>query len=368
MSTQEKSEKSTLTFACENCGSELVYQPGSRHIQCAHCSTQNDIPELDASIEEFDFVAYLRGAEGAKMEEHELSLIQCNSCGASVTVDTHVQSSQCAYCATPFVLEEQSNQRLIKPKSLLPFKLNKEEARAAFKQWVRKLWFAPNALKKAVLSTDIFRGVYVPFWTYDAKTDSVYFGQRGDAYYETERYTTQENGKTVTKTRQVRRIRWRNVSGNVHLGFDDVLVGATKSLDAQKLDALQPWDLTKLEAYDPRFLSGFITERYQVDVEEGFDRARHVMDDSIRVAVRRQIGGDEQRIVSLRTRHSQVRFKHILLPVYVSAYHYKNKLYQFIVNARTGEVQGERPWDWLKITLLILVVIAVIAGIYFGTQ
>ena len=123
--------------------------------------------------------------------------------------------------------------------------------------------------------------------------------------------------------------------------------------------------MENLVPFEKSYLSGFVTEKYQIDLESGFDVAKNIMDPKIRTLIRRDIGGDVQRIISTKTRYDDITFKHLLLPVYVSAYRYKNKLYQFLVNGRTGEVQGQRPYSWIKITLVILVVIAIIATIVF---
>ena len=147
--------------------------------------------------------------------------------------------------------------------------------------------------------------------------------------------------------------------------FDDVLVTATTSLPEKYIYKLEPWDLENLVPFEKSYLSGFVTEKYQIDLESGFDIAKNIMDPKIRTLIRRDIGGDVQRIISTKTRYNDITFKHLLLPVYVSAYRYKNKLYQFLVNGRTGEVQGQRPYSWIKITLVILVVIAIIAAIVF---
>lgn len=131
---------------------------------------------------------------------------------------------------------------------------------------------------------------------------------------------------------------------------------------------LEPWDLDKLLPYQDEYLSGFRCESYQVGLEEGFNRAKELMDDEIRDGVRSDIGGDEQRISSVSTQHNDVTFKHILLPVWLSAYKYRNKVYRFMVNARTGEVQGERPWSWLKISMTVIAVLALAAVAYIFSR
>ena len=145
--------------------------------------------------------------------------------------------------------------------------------------------------------------------------------------------------------------------------FDDVMVLASKSLPKKYTDALEPWDLQNLTPFSEKYLSGFKTESYQVDVKTGYEEAKTIMDKTIKQLVTKDIGGDEQKIYSTNTSYSNITFKHILLPIWISAYTFKNKVYRFLVNARTAEVQGERPWSWIKITLFVLMILAIIAGI-----
>src|SRR5262249_39893747 len=162
--------------------------------------------------------------------------------------------------------------------------------------------------------------------------------------YENETYTEQdEQGNTVTKTRQVQRTRWYHASGVVERWFDDVLVAAARSLPKARLAALEPWDLPSLQAYQPAYLAGFKAQRYEMDVKEAFEEAKEIMAPVIDDDVRRDIGGDEQQVDSISTSYSAITFKHILLPVYLGAYRFQDKSYQVMVNARTGEVQGDRP-------------------------
>ena len=131
------------------------------------------------------------------------------------------------------------------------------------------------------------------------------------------------------------------------------------------MDELEPWDLPALTPYEDAYLSGFQSESYTVDLRGGFNIAKDKMQPDIDQKIRWDIGGDEQRILSKTTYYSAITFKYILLPVWISAYRFKDKTYQFLVNARSGEVQGERPWSWIKITLAALAGIALIGAIYY---
>ncbi len=352
------------TFGCIDCGADLRYKPGTTELICEYCGAKNEIPVSDTAIEEMDFEAYFLKEEVAE-KHHTLKIVKCSICAAESSLEPHITSSACPYCDNPLVIQNAREESLLSPKSLLPFKITKEDAIQSFKKWIKKLWFAPNALQKTTFSLDHFKGVYLPFWTYDSDTTTPYMGQRGTYYYVTETYTTNENGKSVTKTRQVRRTRWSSVSGRISHFFDDILVPASKSLPENKVKALEPWDLQSLTPFDAKFLSGFITEKYQINLKTGFDNAQQVMHSEITGLIHHDIGGDEQRILSRNTSYSNITFKHILLPAYISAYNFKGKLFQFMVNARTGEVQGERPWSINKIVLAVLSALVFAVAAYF---
>jgi hypothetical protein len=251
---------------------------------------------------------------------------------------------------------------------VLPFKVTQPQASEAIKGWLGSLWFAPNALKKMAQQEGV-GGVYIPFWTYDAYTQSDYEGQRGEHYYVTETYTeTDSQGNTVTKTRQVRHTRWYDASGTVARWFDDILVAATKTITPARLAALEPWDLGELTPYAPEYLSGYKAQRYQVDLAEGFELAKKTAAPVIESDVRSDIGGDEQRVTRVSTAYSAITFKHLLLPVYVGAYRFNDKVFQLAVNGRTGEVQGERPYSAWKIFFFVLTIVAIIVIILLALR
>lgn len=354
------------TIACTDCGANLKFKPGTQHLKCEYCGAANEIPQIEGEIEELDFHKYL-SEKSDNEEQITASFVKCSNCGASSTLEPDVTSSSCPYCATPLIVEQATDETVIQPKSLLPFKLDKDSAKGEFKKWINKLWFAPNDLKKATLNFDHFKGVYIPYWTFDTDTDTKYVGQRGEHYYVTETYSTTEDGKSVTKTRQVQKTRWYPAKGTVHKFFNDILTVATKSLPKKYIYKLEPWDLENLVPFDKSYLSGFIAEKYQIELEEGFEIAKDIADEEIKNLIKRDIGGDVQHITSKNTSYNEIKFKHLLLPIFVSAYKFKGKLFQFLVNGRTGEVQGQRPLSWSKIILTGVAVIAVIAAIIYFT-
>ena len=224
--------------------------------------------------------------------------------------------------------------------------------------WLGSLWFAPNGLQDYARKGRTLSGIYVPYWTFDADTKSNYTGQRGTHYYETK--TVMRDGKRQQV--RVQKTRWRATRGRVARFFDDVLVLGSRSLPKQYTDGLEPWDLSAMEPYQPQYLAGFRAEGYQDELEDAFKEARGHMDRVIHRDVKFDIGGDAQRVGSVDTDIGTLTFKHVLLPVWMAAYKYRGRTYRFVVNGRTGRVQGERPYSAFKITIAVLVGL-ILAGI-----
>jgi hypothetical protein len=140
---------------------------------------------------------------------------------------------------------------------------------------------------------------------------------------------------------------------------------ASNSLPKRYTDGLEPWDLSALEPYKPEYLAGFRAEGYQVELTDGFTEARAYMDRMILRDVKYDIGGDEQRVSDVKTQINDVTFKHILLPVWLAAYKYNGRTYRFVVNGRTGRVQGERPYSAWKITIAVIIGLIIALGVGF---
>ncbi len=355
-------------FPCGSCGAKLEYQPGTENLLCQYCGHENIIEVSEEQVEELDFHTYLSKLE-AEAPAVDQSLVKCDACAAEIERPPNLAAFSCPFCDSNIVTEGGSTRRVIKPESLLPFRLDAQDARKQYKAWLGKLWFAPSALTERAREDGRFDGVYLPYWTYDAETESSYTGQRGDDYWVTETYTTRDSdGNAQTQTRQVRRTRWSHASGRVFVPFDDVLVTGSKALPQKYLQELAPWDLEELRPFEESYLSGFKAETYQVTLVDGFQVAKAIMDVKIRAVVCADIGGDHQQISTCTTRHDNLTFKHVLLPVWISAFKYKDKTYRMVVNARTGEVQGERPYSALKIFFTVIGILAVIAAIVLAVQ
>lgn len=360
MDTTTPKEKASLN--CKGCGSVLLYVPGTHQLQCQYCRSINTIDtEPVGNIKSYDIESFLLSLdEGA--QTREAITVHCKKCGAETTLPPAVTSGTCPFCATPVIVGEDSIHKILQPHYILPFIVDKKEAIEHFRKWLKGLWFAPSGLSGNAGNATLgrLRGMYLPHWCYDTNTITEYSGERGDYYYETERYT--ENGEV--KYRKVRRTRWSYTSGTVFCTFNDVLVSASASISQNVSTTLEPWDLSLLVDYDERYYSGFHAETYQLDVVNAFDVAKQKMNPHIEKLICDDIGGDDQRIDETQTTYNDIALKYIMLPVWISAYQYKDKTYKFVVNACTGEVTGSRPYSWIKITLAVLLGIGILAVLY----
>jgi len=355
-------------FPCEQCGAMLRYAIGTNNLECQYCGHHNRIVDEGRAIEELDLHAALQRLQTSKHIVPETNVIHCPNCAAEFALDAHIHAGECPFCSTT-VVTSTSKSKPIKPRALLPFKVDARAAKESYSKWLGSLWFAPGELKKYARNDTDLNGVYIPYWTYDSDTVTGYNGERGDVYFVTQVVTEVVNGRRVRRKRQVPKIRWTRVSGRTSRHFDDVLVGATETLPRKITDWLEPWDLQNLLPYTEEYLSGFSSEVYQVELDQGFNVAQANMDRIIRHDVTRSIGGDQQRIHRMQTNHSDTTFKHVLLPIWNAAFQFRGKTYRFVVNGRTGKVRGERPYSIIKIAMASIAGGAVLIGLVtFGAS
>jgi DNA-directed RNA polymerase subunit RPC12/RpoP len=356
------SNTSELKKSCVNCGAELLYAPGTTELKCEYCSHTQGIAVSENGFEELELNKYLQDL-GSHTHSEQITMLHCKNCGANQHVEENYKSLHCVYCSMPLIVEDMYKEDWILPGAVLPFQLDHNKAHQIFKKWVDSLWFAPDNLKKAAIDPQNTKGLYAPYWTFDAQLFANYTGQRGDYYYVSVPYTTTVNGKTVTRTRQERRTRWTPASGSISGFVDDTLIKASKQRSGIIPKKIARWDLKKLQPFDSSFLAGFVTEKYTIPLKDGHLESNKEAKIIAERWAMRDIGGDTQRVSSINMKLSEETFKHILLPVYVSAYRYNGKRYNFFVNGQNGELSGQRPYSFWKIFFFVLMIIAIIAAI-----
>lgn len=350
----------TQNIKCPSCGGNTEYDPETLGLKCPFCGHEMPIEATFDHHVELDFNE--AGNNLQHLWNEEKRVFSCGNCGAESVLDAHVVADFCSFCGSSHITVTDQDAG-IQPGLLIPFQVSNEQAQAKFKEWIKGHFFAPNTLKKTYRLNKI-SGAYLPYWTYDSQTSSQYVVRVGNYYYVTETRTVYEDGKARQVTEQVRKIRWHQESGHYREFFDDILIKASHTVEPKLLQKVQPFQLTSLTDYKVEYMSGFLAERYSVSLQQGFSEAKDIMTRGIVTGIEQSVAGDIVEVASLSTDYKDITYKHILLPIWISSFHFKEKVYQFIVNGQTGKVSGNYPLSAMKITSLVISILIVIFIVY----
>lgn len=349
-------------FHCAACGAETTWNPSAKTLVCDYCGTAapQDPKSLvrDETVREHDLAEALqRLPDSARGWSPESGSVRCQSCNAISVFEAREAAKRCDFCGSAALVPYQELQQSIRPESLLPLRIDETGIRESIRKWYSGRWFAPSNLGQKAL-TDTVHGVYLPYWTFDARAEADWTALSGYHYYTTETYTD-ANGRT--QTRQVRHTRWVPSSGSVSHFFDDELVSASKGVKAELLRKIEPFPTAELVPYHDGFLAGWTVERYQIDLVGAATAARQGMADQVRSMCAREVPGDTHMNLQVSIAWSAQTFKHILVPVWLLTYDYGRKSYQVAINGYTGTIAGERPYSFLKIFFAVLAVVVFMA-------
>jgi len=350
-------------FSCPSCGGEAQWNPAKKLLVCPFCGTTSPAQETltntgDQQIVEHDLVAALRNIpDSARGWQAAKTSVKCQSCQAISVFDAARIGQRCDFCGSTALVPYEEVKEAFRPESLLPMKISETQVRDSIRQWYASRWFAPNRLKHAA-HTDTVKGLYIPYWTFDAQVHAEWTAESGYYYYETETYTD-ANGRT--QTRQVQKIRWQPSAGMLDHFFDDLLVPASRGVQPDMLRKIEPFPTTKeLVPYNAGFLSGWVVERYQIDLVAAAKTSRDLMERKMYALCAAQVPGDTHRNLQVEEDYSGQTFKHILTPIWLLVYNYGAANYQVVINGYTGAIAGKYPKSWVKITLAVLAGLAAV--------
>ncbi len=289
----------------------------------------------------------------------EKRTVQCQSCKAVSVFDPERVGQNCDFCGSPSLVDYTEIKAPIRPQALLPFKVAEPQVREQIRRWYASKWLAPGTLKSRAL-VDRVRGVYIPYWTFDAQAVCPWTAEAGHYYYTTE---MSRDSKGQTQPRQVRHVRWEPASGVVSHFFDDEPVPGTQGVSHALLKQVEPFPTQEMVPYDTAFLSGFVVEHYQIVLLDAAKNSQEAMSRELFEMAAGEIPGDTYRNLDIRPVFSAQTFKHILQPVWLLSYLYGTKSYQVVVNGVTGRMAGNYPKSPWKVALLVL--LALIALLIF---
>ncbi|MBN1218297.1 MAG: zinc ribbon domain-containing protein [Anaerolineae bacterium] len=347
---KEEDQREVVEFKCPQCGAATAYSAADGGLTCTHCGyyepPQKAVIGKGAQEFEFTVATMERAVHGWGEARREL---QCQDCSAYTSVPADTLTYTCPFCNSNKVIQRQASQDMLRPRFLIPFKIEPNTCQNLTREWLGSSWMTPGSLKRLARVAN-FVGIYLPFWTFDSVTEADWKAEVG--HTETERYYS--NGEWRTRTKTV----WKWESGHVRLTHDDLLVEGTSRVSALLLGRLKNYDLRQLAPYEPKYLAGLQAQSYDIPLEAAWETARHEMRERTRHACRDQASTSKIRNFSMNLDFADESWRYILLPVYLANYLYHDQTYQVMVNGQTGVVSGQRPVDWLKVWLAVIALLA----------
>jgi hypothetical protein len=341
-----------VVYKCPNCGATTRFDIAAGGVACEYCgyTAASSAEKVGRQAEEFDFTVDIvaESQQGWGIQRMEL---HCDSCGAHNTLAAGSLTATCSFCASNKVNVQPAPSDTLRPRHLIPFKIQAEVVRKQAREWLGQGWFHPAELGAAAV-IDRLTAVYLPFWTFDSDIRSKWKAEVG--YERQESYYDSDSKEWKTRTV----IDWRWENGDVSIEVDDLLVSGSSRASRLILDRLAPFHLNALQTYNPDFLAGWQAQAYDVGLTEAWEYGKEVMREQARKACHDDIHSSHVRNFSMTADFSSERWRYILLPVYLAAYQFENKTYQVMANGQTGKVAGQKPVAWWKIWLVIAALLA----------
>ena len=360
---EQVQQDSLLLFPCPGCKAQLYFNPQHQQLECEYCGVKVAIDNGADRVKENSLRQQMSEA-GDPTVVIEQKVHKCDRCGSQTVFVSDTPTFVCSFCNFEVVNPVAYKTRIVQPAGIIPFKVDQQSSVKIFKTWLGNGWWAPRDLKEFARQ-DALHGIYVPFWTYDAQTYSRWSGYGGRHYYVTVSDTDANGNKT---TRQEQRTEWIYREGEYEQAFDDILIGGATELTQNEYESIYPYNLQELVNFDARYISGFKADVYDIAVQDGYAKAEDFMEQVIYDECANLCRIDTYRDLEVDTTYEGQTYKHIMLPLWVCSYKYKNKSYHFLINGQTGKIYGKKPVSPVKVGIVIVLALALILAIYYFSQ
>lgn len=354
--TEEETDKK-----CPQCGGVMNFNPATGGLKCPYCDYEQEIPVfadedtgMPEKAEELDFFA----AEHTANCNWGISTktVLCKACGAESIYDALETAAVCPFCGSNQVMDAAAKDT-IAPGGVVPFLISDKQASGLFKSWIKGKWFCPKLAKESA-KPKRFNGIYLPYWTFDTNASGNY-----SADYGIVRIYEDKDGNTHTKTD------WYHTTGYHEEFINDELVLASNKHDMWMLKQIEPFDTENNKTYKPEYVAGFAAERYSLGLNDAWKAAetsiRKKLEHHITSDIRIKHNADNVRSLHFRPRYQDITYKYLLLPIWISNFKYKDKIYQFMVNGQTGRVAGKTPVSVPKVIITVIAVIIILVILYY---
>ena len=351
-----------MEFKCPCCGGSINFDSASQQMKCPYCDASFDMEALKANDEELanektSEMSWERETEDnwREGEQEGMLVYGCESCGGEIVGDANVAATKCPYCDNPVVMKGQFTGEL-RPDLVIPFKLNKKQAKEALNRHFKGKRFLPRVFKDQN-HIDEIKGVYVPFWLFDADVDA-------DVRYKGSKVRTWSDSRyNYTETS------YYNIFRAGSMGFDFVPVDGSTKMSDNMMESLEPFDVSGAVDFQTAYLAGYLADKYDVDIDQSIGRANERVKKSTESALAATVTG----FSGVSVEHSDVRLqngkvRYALYPVWMLNTTWNGNKYTFAMNGQTGKFVGDLPLDKGAYWRMFGMLTAIFGVVGFGLQ
>ncbi len=327
-----------LDHKCPNCNAVLKYDPHLEKWKCEYCRGEFTLNELDIIKKE-------NNIEYSKKGNSENYGYICKNCGAQIIASENTSSTSCVYCKnTAIIMDKLTGE--FNPDYVIPFKTKKVDAINAFKKFCKGKILMPKEFNNKK-NIDEITGIYIPFWLYNFDADGIIEA-------DCKRITTFRSGNYMyTKTDTYLATRGGSMT------FNYVPVDGSKRFSNDIMNSIEPFDYSNLKEFNYSYLSGFLSEKYDVDKitasKDAIARAKNSFIDEMSKDI---VGFNTVVPINNSINLSDKGSFYVLLPVWILNIKYKDKIYTFAMNGETGKLIGNIPIDKKKAVIIFALVFA----------
>ncbi|MBR4435417.1 MAG: hypothetical protein IKS90_04890 [Clostridia bacterium] len=347
-------------YKCPCCGGAIAFDSSIQKMKCPYCDTEFEMETLASYDEQLnnekpDELSWdtTAGTEWLTGETDGMRVYVCKSCGGEIVGDENMAATSCPFCNNPVVVMGNFTGGL-KPDLVIPFKLDKEAAKAALYKHLEGKRLVPKVFKDQK-HIDEIKGLYVPFWLFDtdAEADINYRGTRVRTWSDS-RYRYTETSHYLI-----------NRAGSI--AFDAVSVDGSSKMPDDLMESIEPYDLSQAVDFQTAYLAGYLADKYDVGASESVERANQ----RIKTSTEQVFASTVQGYASVRTESSSIKLyngtaKYALYPVWLLNTKWEDNIYTFAMNGQTGKFVGDLPMDKKARNKWFLLIALIGAAVVFG--
>lgn len=347
-------------YKCPCCGGAIAFDSTAQKMKCPYCDTEFEMETLTSYDEELknDVADEMKWETTGENEWQEgetngLRIYVCKSCGGEIVGDENTAATKCPYCDNPIVMMGQLSGSL-KPDYVIPFKVDKKAAKEALRKHYNGKRLLPKVFKDEN-HLDEIKGIYVPFWLFDADADAHI------RYKATRHRVWSDSNYDYRETSYYAVIRGGNI------GFERVPVDGSSAMPDDLMESVEPFDFSDAVPFQTAYLAGYVADKYDVDAKQSQGRANERIKKSTEDAFAATVEGFATVVpeyTSIRLNNGKA--KYALYPVWLLNTNWNGKKYMFAMNGQTGKFVGNLPVDKGAYTRWFLGLTGVISVVTFA--